>query len=85
MCIGNGIPAIVCRFAEQSSKGFMWRDIRLDEWLFDMDKPDEVARLTPAVLDMIRSPDEARRKVEAAQAIVAQRQTQTMATLRNQL
>ncbi|MBC8039002.1 MAG: polysaccharide pyruvyl transferase family protein, partial [Opitutaceae bacterium] len=24
MCIGHGIPAIVCRWAEQSSKGVMW-------------------------------------------------------------
>ena len=35
MAIGNGIPAIVCRFEEQTSKGFMWRDIGLDDWLFD--------------------------------------------------
>jgi hypothetical protein len=35
MCIGNGVPAIVCRFAEQTSKGFMWRDIGLGDWLFD--------------------------------------------------
>ena len=26
MCIGNGVPAIVCRFAEQTSKGIMWRN-----------------------------------------------------------
>jgi len=29
MCIGNGVPAIVCRFAEQTSKGVIWRDIGL--------------------------------------------------------
>jgi sugar phosphate isomerase/epimerase len=43
MCIGNGIPAIVCRWAEQTSKGFMWRDIGLGDWLFDLDKEDELA------------------------------------------
>ncbi len=42
MCIGNGVPAVVCRFSEQTSKGFMWRDIGLEDWLFDMDKEDEV-------------------------------------------
>ena len=36
MALGNGVPAIVCRFAEQSSKGFMWRDIGLGDWLFDL-------------------------------------------------
>jgi polysaccharide pyruvyl transferase WcaK-like protein len=29
MAVGNGVPAIVCRFEEQTSKGFMWRDIGL--------------------------------------------------------
>jgi len=33
MCIGNGVPALVCRFAEQTTKGFMWRNIGLDDWL----------------------------------------------------
>jgi len=31
MCIGNGVPAIVCRWEEQTSKGFMWRDIGLGD------------------------------------------------------
>ena len=41
MCVGNGIPAIVCRWAEQTSKGFMWRDIGLGDWLFDFDKEED--------------------------------------------
>jgi hypothetical protein len=52
MCIGNGIPAIVCRWAEQTSKGLMWRDIGLGDWLFDLDKDDELARVADAVLAM---------------------------------
>ena len=31
MAVGNGIPAIVCRFEEQTSKGIMWRDIGLGD------------------------------------------------------
>jgi len=31
MCIGNGIPAVVCRFKEQTTKGFMWEDIGLGD------------------------------------------------------
>ncbi len=42
MCVGNGIPAIVCRFAEQTSKGFMWKDIGLGDWLFDLDVDADV-------------------------------------------
>lgn len=62
MCIGNGIPAIVCRFEEQTSKGVMWKDIGLGEWLFDMDQPDEVAQIVPTVLAMATDPRSAKKK-----------------------
>ena len=32
MALSNGIPAIVCRFAEQTTKGIMC-DIGLGDWL----------------------------------------------------
>jgi len=82
MAVGNGIPAIVCRFAEQTSKGFMWRDIGLGDWLFDMDRPDEVARLTPAVLSLVTDPQGTRARVTAARETVRRRQRETMAVLR---
>ena len=85
MCIGNGVPAIVCRFAEQTTKGFMWRDIGLGEWLFDLDNETDVARIVPAVLEMARHPAAARRKVKAAQAVVQRRQRETMAILQREL
>ena len=47
MAVGNGIPAIVGRFAEQTNKGFMWRDIGLGDWLFDFDQEAEIARYVP--------------------------------------
>jgi polysaccharide pyruvyl transferase WcaK-like protein len=50
MCLGNGVPAIVCRFAEQTGKGVMWRDIGLGDWLFDFDNDEEIKGLVPAVL-----------------------------------
>jgi hypothetical protein len=62
MCIGNGIPAIVGRFAEQTSKGVMWRDIGLGDWLFDMDNEQDVARYVPAVLAMAKDPKAAKAK-----------------------
>lgn len=85
MCIGNGTPAIVCRFPEQTSKGFMWRDIGLDDWLFNMDKPEQVANLTETVLDLVRKPDQTRNQVAAAQEIVTKRQQATMDVLREHL
>ncbi len=85
MCIGNGIPAIVCRFAEQTSKGFMWRDIGLGDWLFDMDKPEEVAKLTETVLSLVKDPKGARAKVAKAAKVVEERQRITMGVLKSNL
>lgn len=70
MCIGNGVPAIVCRWAEQTSKGLMWRDIGLGEWLFDFDQEADLQRLPPAVLAIARDPDRARRRAEQARSEV---------------
>ncbi|MDX1967589.1 MAG: polysaccharide pyruvyl transferase family protein [Planctomycetaceae bacterium] len=82
MCIGHGIPAIVGRFAEQTSKGIMWRDIGLGDWLFDMDRPEEVARYPQMVLRLLTHPDECARRVAAARAVVAERQGATMTVVR---
>jgi hypothetical protein len=85
MCIGNGMPAIVCRWAEQTSKGFMWRDIGLGEWLFDFDDEKSIPGLTPAVLAMAQNPSAAKAKVGRAQAFVRRRQEETMAIVKEHL
>lgn len=85
MCIGNGVPAIVCRFKEQTSKGFMWRDIGLGEWLFDMDVEDEVARLVPAVLALATDPQGAKAKAAKALEYVKERQATVMGEVRKNL
>src|SRR5690606_21643310 len=78
MCIGNGVPAIVCRFEEQTSKGFMWRDIGLNDWLFDMDNLGDVVRITPTVMSLITDRDAALQQVASAQKVVTTRQRETM-------
>lgn len=85
MCIGNGIPATVGRFGEQTSKGFMWKDIGLGDWLFDMDVPDEVAAITPAVLAIAKDPKTAKRKAMKARDFVIRRQKETMDILKKNL
>ncbi len=79
MCLGNGVPAIVCRFAEQTSKGFMWKDIGLSDWLFDLDEEKDLPRIKPTVLSLVKDPEAARRKVADAREFVRQRQRETMA------
>lgn len=81
MCIGQGIPAIVCRWAEQTSKGYMWEDIGLGEWLFDFDKEEDLARLPDAVLAMAKNPVAARAKAAEGRLFVEKRQRETMAVL----
>jgi len=82
MCIGNGIPAVVGRFAEQTSKGFMWRDIGLGDWLFDMDNEQDISRYVPTVLAMAKDPKAARAKAAQGRRFVEQRQRETMGLLK---
>jgi hypothetical protein len=85
MCIGNGIPAIVCRFKEQTNKGFMWRDIELGDWLFDLDDESEVARIVPTALSLAMDQPAAKAKAAKALAFVRQRQGETMAIVKTSL
>lgn len=85
MCIGNGIPAIVCRWAEQTSKGIMWRDIGLGEWLFDFDNEAEVKAMPAAVLAMAKDPPAAKAKALKALEFVRQRQKETMDLLKQEV
>ena len=85
MCVGHGIPAIVCRWAEQTSKGYMWEDIGLADWLFDLDDESQVDKVVPAVLDMALNPERSRQKVEKAQLFVEKRQAETMTRLSMEL
>jgi polysaccharide pyruvyl transferase WcaK-like protein len=84
LCVAHGIPAIVCRWAEQTSKGMMWRDIGLGQWLFDTDIEDERQQIVPAVLAMAKNPAAAKAKAAQARAIVEQHQHRTMTVLKEQ-
>lgn len=85
MCIGNGVPAIVCRWAEQTSKGFMWRDIGLSDWLFDFDNEDDVARMPATALALAKDPGAAKATVVKAQEVVHERQRKMMEAVRGAL
>lgn len=85
MSIAQGVPAIVCRWAEQTSKGFMWKDIGLADWLFDFDNEADLARLVPTVLSLATAPDQAKAKADKARAFVRDRQRRTMDPLGREL
>lgn len=81
MYIALGLPAIVNRWVEQSSKGRMWGDIGLSNWLFNFDEHKDVARFPAAVLAMARNPTQARAKALKARQLVHQRFGETMGVL----
>ncbi|MCA9128663.1 MAG: polysaccharide pyruvyl transferase family protein [Planctomycetales bacterium] len=85
MCVGHGVPAIVCRWAEQTSKGLMWKDIGLGDWLFDLDNADDVSRVVPAIMEIAVNPVAARSRAAAAKLRVEQLQRQSMETLAHEL
>ena len=82
---GQGVPALVGRFQEQTSKGLMWKDIGLGKWLFDMDEEADRQRYPQTVLDVARDPDAARKKAvtaqEKVQALHARMMQQVAASL----
>jgi polysaccharide pyruvyl transferase WcaK-like protein len=85
MCTGNGVPAIVCRFVEQTTKGLMWRDIGLADWLFDLDDDADRARLVPAVLAMAQDAAAAKAKAAKAREFIRDRQRETVEVLKRSL
>ncbi|HIF72022.1 MAG TPA: polysaccharide pyruvyl transferase family protein [Dehalococcoidia bacterium] len=85
MCIGSGIPAIVGRFAEQGTKGFMWRDIGLDDWLFDIDQPEDAENYVPTVLEIAKNPEASRKKAAKAHERAEQSEQRMVEVLKQKL
>jgi len=81
MCIAHGVPAVVCRWAEQTSKGYMWADIGLADWLFDLDDPAQRVRVAATVLAIARDPAAASATADAARLRVEDHQRRTMDVL----
>lgn len=83
MCIGHGVPAIVARWHEQSTKGYMWQDIELNQWLFDFDDEEQRRRYPATVVEMARDLPHAKSTAESARKRVLSSQQQTMAVVRD--
>ena len=63
----------------------MWRDIGLEDWLFDFDKEEDCRKLPAAVLALAKNPIAARERTQKAREFVMQRQSETMLALKNAL
>jgi len=59
----------------------MWKDVGLDDWLFDLDAGVDTAKLTAAVVGYVKDAPAAKAKTAAAGAFVRKRQAETMAVV----
>jgi hypothetical protein len=82
MCIGNGIPALVVRWAEQTTKGVMWSDIGLGDWLFDFDLKNDTDRFADFALGWALDLPAALVRTAVAQEKIEAMQRQSMDCLR---
>ena len=83
--LATAFPPSSAASPEQTSKGFMWRDIGLGDWLFDLDEEADVRRVAPAVLALAQNPAAAKDKAVRARDFVRQRQRETMAIVQREL
>lgn len=81
MCVGHGVPAILCGLDQQTSKQIMWDDIGLGAWHLDFDEAEGRERLPEAVLQMVLNPEDSFQKAAAAKRVVEKHQKSTMAQL----
>ena len=81
MCIGHGIPAILCGLEQQTSKQIMWNDIGLDAWHLNFDEAESREKLPDTVVRMALDPEGSFRKAAEAKRVVEKHQKSTMAHL----
>jgi polysaccharide pyruvyl transferase WcaK-like protein len=84
MAVAAGTPAIYLRQPTDTSKGQMWRDLGLDEWIFEIEDTTG-EQLAQTVMAIHADPAAARDYVEQAMAFVRQRQAESMAVVRGAL
>jgi polysaccharide pyruvyl transferase WcaK-like protein len=81
IAVANGTPAIHLRQPTDTRKGQMWRDVGLEEWLFEID-PVTGEQIAERLLQIHRSPDVADARVRKTQQFVAQRGVRMVQALR---
>lgn len=83
--INSGVPAIHLRQSTATSKGQMWRDVGLNDWIFEMDEEKDGARIAEATVAIAKDPAAAKAKVKKAQDLILQRQKETVGVLAKNL
>ncbi len=81
MGLALGVPVVHARALSHGRKGWMFRDIGLADWLFDIDQ-STAADWSKQLLAIHRDYPTAKEKVRKAMAFVQQRQADTMQVVR---
>ncbi len=81
MGLALGVPVVHARALSHGRKGWMFRDIGLPEWLFDIDQAS-AGEMTGAVMKIHQAYPQAKEKVRKAMALVAERQKAGMQVIR---
>ncbi|MGA0559154.1 polysaccharide pyruvyl transferase family protein [Larkinella sp. VNQ87] len=84
MGLALGVPVVHARPLVHGRKGWMFRDIGLPEWLFDIDAAPASA-MTEQVLKIHQNYPSAKEKVRKAMAFVAERQQAGMQVIRKNI
>jgi polysaccharide pyruvyl transferase WcaK-like protein len=84
MALAAGTPAIYLRQPTDTSKGQMWRDIGLNDWIFEIEETTG-EQLAQSVLAIHADCRAAGRRVAQAMAFVRQCQAESMAVVRDAL
>lgn len=80
IAVANGTPAIHLRQPTDTRKGQMWRDVGLNQWLFEID-PATGAQIGERLLQIQHEPDASATQVRKAQQLVAARGERMAAAL----
>ena len=80
IAIANGVPAVLLRQPTDTRKGEMWRDIGLDQWIFEIDDATgpQIAR---RVLQIARNLPAARKLAAKAKAFADERMAAMIAAI----
>jgi hypothetical protein len=80
MAISAGVPAVLIRQPTDTRKGRMWYDLKLDDWVFEIDESTG-AQIAARLVEIGRDLPAAREKAAAARTLARQRMAAMIAAI----
>lgn len=84
MAMTSGVPVVHMRAQKHGKKAYMFSDLGLGEWLFDIDK-DEASMAIGALKSIVDNYSQSRKKVEEAMVKVRKSQESAMNEIRKKI